>query len=287
MDHHIIEPMKTTLIALFFILTGSALYGQDTLTIYYKENGKPTKKIEKSAFYLKVIHTKDRFYYQAFQTETDQLVQETELKSWKPLIEHGKTTYYDKSSKPFVATGYYKDGDLSGQWIFKTEKGFDTIDYSNADLKYMSDYRVNPKKTYTIVDQMPMMDYGADLKQMRRMLDEQVAQLEETDQTKMDEEKDLDPQRQIGKLNRQAFARYKADKLCYPIRALNNGIHGTVYLQFAIDETGKVVEPIVMFGVDRDLDKEAVRLVNSMDCWSVGMHEGKPVRVAITVGVRF
>jgi hypothetical protein len=282
--------MKTTLIALFFILAGSALYGQDTLTIYYKENGKPTKKIEKSAFYLKVIHTKDRFYYQAFQTETDQLVQETELKSWDPLIEHGKTTYYDKSSESFVATGYYKDGDLSGQWIFKTEKGFDTIDYSNADLKYMSDYRVNPKKTYTIVDQMPMMDYGADLKQMRRMLDEQITQSEETIQTEKDQEQILNLKRQISNLNLKAFARYKADKLHYPIRARNNDIHGTVYLQFVLDETGKVVEPIVMFGVDRDLDKEAVRLVNSMDsmdCWSVGMHEGKPVRVAITVGVRF
>ena len=279
--------MKTTLIALFFILAGSALYGQDTLTIYYKENGKPTDKIEKSAFYLKVIHAEDRFYYQAFLTESDQLVQETELKSWDPLIEHGKTTYYDKSSEPFVATGYYKDGDLSGQWIFKTEKGFDTIDYSKADLKYISDYKVNPKETFTTVDQMPMMDYGADLKQIRRMLDEQVAQLKETDQTKMDEEKGLAPQRQIGKLNRQAFARYKADKLCYPIRALNNGIHGTVYLHFVIDETGKVVEPVVMFGVDRDLDLEAVRLVNSMDCWSAGMHKGKPARVAMTVGVRF
>lgn len=40
--------MKTTLIALFFILVGSVLYGQDTLTIYYKENGKPTEKQQKA-----------------------------------------------------------------------------------------------------------------------------------------------------------------------------------------------------------------------------------------------
>ena len=83
--------MKTTLIALLFILAGSALYGQDTLTVHYKKNGKPTDKIEKSEYYIKVIHTEDRFYFQAFSTESDLLVQETELKSWDPLIEHGKT----------------------------------------------------------------------------------------------------------------------------------------------------------------------------------------------------
>ena len=37
----------------------------------------------------------------------------------------------------------------------------------------------------------------------------------------------------------------------------------------------------------KDLDKEAVRLVNSMDCWSVGVNNGKPVRVAMTVDVQF
>ncbi len=278
--------MKTTLIALLFILAGSALYGQDTLTVYYKKNGKPTDKIEKSEYYIKVIHTEDRFYFQAFSTESDLLVQETELKSWDPLIEHGKTTYFYKSLEPFVATGYFKDGELSDKWIFNTDKGYDTIDYSNADLKYISDLKVNPEETYTIVDQMPLMDYGSDLKQLRRMLDEQFAQSEETNQTKKEEEKYL-YQRQIVDLNRQAFARYLADKLYYPIRARNNDIHGTVYLQFVIDETGKVVETVVLIGVDKDLDKEAVRLVNSMDCWSVGVNNGKPVRVAMTVEVPF
>ncbi len=260
---------------------------QDNLTIYFKKNGKQTTNPDKSVFYRKVIKKDERFYFQEFITESNLLTQESEIKSWEPLIEDGITTYFDKTTGYYIAKGYYRDGKLSDKWIIKTKNGYDTINYENSEVKYSPNPNIQKKETFFIVEKMPFFDYVDGLKKSREILDMKIKQLKETVNSQNKKEKYLELQRQIIELNKQAFDKYKADNLFYPIRAKKKAIQGIVYLQFVIDESGKVVETGIVRGVDEDLDKEAVRLINSMNCWTAGQQKGKPVRVAMTVGVKF
>lgn len=75
--------------------------------------------------------------------------------------------------------------------------------------------------------------------------------------------------------------------LKYPSYAVENGIHGRVLVDFIIDETGKVTDVRVSRGVHASLDEEALRVVSASPKWRPGRHQGKKVRVALTVAVDF
>ena len=61
----------------------------------------------------------------------------------------------------------------------------------------------------------------------------------------------------------------------------------TVTVQFVVNRDGSIVDAKVIRGVDPYLDKEALRVINSMPKWKPGMQRGKPVRVKYTVPVMF
>jgi protein TonB len=73
----------------------------------------------------------------------------------------------------------------------------------------------------------------------------------------------------------------------YPVIAQENGIQGRVICTFTINRDGSVVDAQVMRGVDPSLDKEALRVINSMPKWTPGKQRGKPVRVKYTLPVAF
>lgn len=75
--------------------------------------------------------------------------------------------------------------------------------------------------------------------------------------------------------------------LKYPAYAIDNGIQGRVLVDFVVDETGKVKDVKVSRGVHSSLDDEAVRIVSASPSWKPGRHQGKKVRVALTVAVEF
>ena len=73
----------------------------------------------------------------------------------------------------------------------------------------------------------------------------------------------------------------------YPKYALDNGIQGTVLVDFIIDEKGEVTDVKVSRGVHESLDEEAVRVVSASPKWRPGRHRGKRTKVALTVAVEF
>lgn len=73
----------------------------------------------------------------------------------------------------------------------------------------------------------------------------------------------------------------------YPTIAQENGTQGRVTVQFVVNKDGSIVDAKVLGGVDPYLDKEALRVINSMPKWKPGMQRGKPVRVIYTVPVMF
>lgn len=73
----------------------------------------------------------------------------------------------------------------------------------------------------------------------------------------------------------------------YPVLAQENGISGKVYISFVIEKDGSISDVKVARGQDASLDKEALRVVNSMPKWKPGKQRGKPVRVAYTLPINF
>jgi len=59
-------------------------------------------------------------------------------------------------------------------------------------------------------------------------------------------------------------------------------------VQFVVEKDGSVGEVKIVRGVDKDLDKETVRLCKSLPKFKPGLNaEGKPVRVWYTMPVNF
>ena len=73
----------------------------------------------------------------------------------------------------------------------------------------------------------------------------------------------------------------------YPTIAQENGTQGRVIVQFVVNRDGSIVDAKVVRSVDPYLDKEALRVINTMPKWKPGMQRGKPVRVKFTVPVMF
>ena len=60
-----------------------------------------------------------------------------------------------------------------------------------------------------------------------------------------------------------------------------------VIVSLVINENGQVTDPEVLRRVDKDLDKEAIRIIKSMPRWIPGEHKGKKVKVRFTLPVQF
>lgn len=84
-----------------------------------------------------------------------------------------------------------------------------------------------------------------------------------------------------------ALRKYLATQVNYPVIAQENGIQGKVYVTFVVGKDGKVSNARVARGVDPSLDKEALRVVNSLPTWKPGKQRGKPVNVSYTVPINF
>ena len=73
----------------------------------------------------------------------------------------------------------------------------------------------------------------------------------------------------------------------YPMVAQENNIQGKVFVQFVIEKDGSVSNVNVTRSVDPSLDKEAIRVIQSMPKWIPGKQRKKPVRVSFTVPINF
>jgi protein TonB len=84
-----------------------------------------------------------------------------------------------------------------------------------------------------------------------------------------------------------ALMKYLQSHINYPPMAVENGVQGRVVVQFVVDKTGKVGEVVVVRNVDKDLDKEAVRVCKSLPKFTPGRQNGQAVAVWYTLPVTF
>lgn len=73
----------------------------------------------------------------------------------------------------------------------------------------------------------------------------------------------------------------------YPEVAKENNIQGRVIVRFCVTSKGGVSQVSILKGVDPELDKEAIRVVNTLPAFKPGKQGGKPVPVWYMVPITF
>ena len=84
-----------------------------------------------------------------------------------------------------------------------------------------------------------------------------------------------------------AMLQYLMKNIKYPEQAMKEGIQGRVTVRFIVEKDGSISDVKPVLSVHPLLNKEAVRVVESMPKWTPGKHNGKPVRVRFNLPVMF
>lgn len=84
-----------------------------------------------------------------------------------------------------------------------------------------------------------------------------------------------------------ALMKYIQSHIKYPPTAAKNHVQGRVIVQFVVEKNGRIGEVKVVRSVDKDLDKEAVRVCKSLPKFTPGRQNGQAVSVWYTLPVTF
>ena len=72
----------------------------------------------------------------------------------------------------------------------------------------------------------------------------------------------------------------------YPVIAQEMGIQGRVYVNFIISKDGSISD-IIMRGPDKNLEKEAARIISKLPTMTPGKQRGEAVRVPFSIPINF
>ena len=84
-----------------------------------------------------------------------------------------------------------------------------------------------------------------------------------------------------------ARMQYLINNIEYPQEAQDEGIEGTVYVQFIIEADGSITNVNVLRGIGGGCDEEAREVVENMPNWEPGKKDGEPVRTQFNMPIRF
>ena len=79
---------------------------------------------------------------------------------------------------------------------------------------------------------------------------------------------------------------YLAENVRYPSLAAENGIQGSVVVQFVVEKDGSITNAKLIRDIGGGCGEEALRLVTSMNDgykWTPGKQRGKPVPVILII----
>jgi len=83
------------------------------------------------------------------------------------------------------------------------------------------------------------------------------------------------------------LGKYLGKNIHYPVAAKENGIQGKVIVKFCVTAQGSLTKFSVLKSVDPDLDKEALRVVQTITSFTPGKKDGVPVPVWYMVPITF
>jgi TonB family protein len=83
------------------------------------------------------------------------------------------------------------------------------------------------------------------------------------------------------------FYKYIGSTMKYPASARRFGIEGKVFVQFIVENDGKITNVKVIKGIGGGCDEEAQRVMENAPNWNPGRQRGKPVRQRYTLPIQF
>ena len=84
-----------------------------------------------------------------------------------------------------------------------------------------------------------------------------------------------------------ALMKWLSNNIRYPEAAAQNDIQGRVVVKFVVEKDGSIGKAEIVRGVDKDLDREALRVVQKMPKWQPGKNNGVAVRSYFNLPVTF
>lgn len=84
-----------------------------------------------------------------------------------------------------------------------------------------------------------------------------------------------------------ALMKWLSQNIRYPEAAQQNDIQGRVIVKFVVEKDGSIGQASIVKGVDKDLDREALRVVKKMPKWQPGKNNGVAVRSYFNLPVTF
>ena len=89
------------------------------------------------------------------------------------------------------------------------------------------------------------------------------------------------------KCTQNAINSYMRRNLNYPILAKKNSIEGKIIVSYTINTEGSVTEVEVVFGKDKYLKEEAIRLVSNLPRFNPVKKRGKPISTKGSMPINF
>ncbi len=84
-----------------------------------------------------------------------------------------------------------------------------------------------------------------------------------------------------------SLRKYIVREIQYPFLAVEQGYEGLVFVQFVVKSDGGIANARIIKGANVELNREALRVVNSMPKWIPGEQSAKKVDVNYTIPIRF
>jgi TonB family protein len=84
-----------------------------------------------------------------------------------------------------------------------------------------------------------------------------------------------------------ALYEFIGSQLHYPSEARLNNIQGRVYVQFVVDENGKVEETVVVRGISKECDDEVIRVMNLVPNFIPAKQKGRNVKQRMVIPIIF
>lgn len=86
----------------------------------------------------------------------------------------------------------------------------------------------------------------------------------------------------------KALENFLLKNIEYPAEASDNGVEGTVNINFSVDENGKIYTPkVISPKLGYGLEEEAIAALKKMPKWTPGRIKGKNVKTRYTLPVTF
>lgn len=84
-----------------------------------------------------------------------------------------------------------------------------------------------------------------------------------------------------------SMMKFISQNIKYPMLAKEANISGTVYIGFVIEKDGTISNIVLLREIGGGCDEEAIRVVSLMPKWNCGKQNGRPVRVKLTLPIKF